>query len=105
MKGSAMFWLALFIAAILFGEYQLFIHIDTWTWGEKGVSSFKVVNITVLVLWEFIFAICRAGGEYSDDDYYNFQKQGFSWEAFSPLFLLYILIRYYINPFLDKLLK
>lgn len=104
MKGSVMFWLSLLIAAILFGEYQMYQHIDTWRIKDDntGASMFYAVNIIALVFWELIFGMCR-GDDYSSD--YNFKKEGFTWKAFSPLFLLYIIIKYYINPFLDRLLK
>lgn len=107
MKGSTIFWTAIVISAILFGEYQLYIHRDTWRtgFGNPGLSLFYVINIIVLILWEVIFGMGRDNyDEYNDNDSYDFKKEGFTWRVFSPIFLIYILIRYYINPFLDKLL-
>lgn len=106
MKGSTIFWTAIVISAILFGEYQLYIHRDTWRtgFGNPGLSLFYVINIIVLILWEVIFGMNRDIYYDRYNDHYNFKKDGFIWIAFSPIFLIYILIRYYINPFLDKLL-
>lgn len=72
MKGSTMFWLALLIAAILFGEYQLFIHMDTCRIKKNntGIPVFYAVNIIALVFWEFIFGIDRSYDEY------NFKEKG-----------------------------
>ena len=106
MKGSTLFWTAIIILAILFGEYQLYIHRDTWTTGfnNTGLPLFYTINIIVLVIWEVIFGMIR-GYDDEDDSCYNFKEHGFSrLEAFSPIFVIYILIKYYINPFLDKLL-
>ena len=102
MKGSIIFWVAIIISAVLFGEYQLYIHRDTWVANNgHGVSAFFLVNVVLLIIWEFIFILSRAN---LDNDGYDFKKEGFTSRAFSPIFLIYILIRYYINPFLDKLL-
>ena len=38
MKGSTLFWTAIIILAILFGEYQLYIHRDTWTTGFNNTG-------------------------------------------------------------------
>lgn len=102
MKGSTLFWLAITISAVLFGEYQLYIHRDTWvTNNGHGVSAFFLVNVILLIIWEVIFGIGRAN---LDNDGYDFKKEGFTPRAVSPLFLIYIFIKYYLNPFLDKLL-
>ena len=108
MKGSTMFWLAVLIAAILVGEYQLWIHRTTWV-TTTGYPIFIGVTAILFVVWEIAFGCWRNGdADYyggDEDDSYNFKEHGWEIRAITPLFSLYIFIRYYLNPFLDKILK
>lgn len=104
MKSSTMLWLAVLITFMMIGEYQLWIHRDIWR-TSTDASLFILINILIWVIWEMICGISRSPDEAFSDSDYSYKNEGFKWVAFTPLFLIYILIRYYVNPFLDKTLK
>lgn len=99
MKGSTKFWIGMLISGIIYGIYLLISNWDTFTCDDK-IRILLGITITIL-LWEVITGSARD----IEETTYKPGEIHWHWYLISIIWWIYVLIKYYLNSFLDKILK
>jgi len=90
MKGSTVFWMAIILSIIIKFDISLY---------NKDIYDFYKWNLMGFMMYEVLTGIKR-----TDEVIYKETKE-FNWGTISIIWWIYVLIRYYFNPFLNKILK
>lgn len=95
MKGAKLFWIV-FIPAVL-----MYVGINYYDIIIK-TKEFQILGGLFLLVWEVV----TASNRYVNDYKYNEEKNYFvtiKWAQYSIIYGVYVGIKYYVNPFLNKI--